>query len=94
MASWNLTNHVWNNRIRLLGGGRCIGGRVPVGAFREMGRVGMVANPRAQRLFRKVVQLQVLLFFLGRTGNFTNFVRGNGPMDFIGRSCMFNCNFA
>ena len=35
----------------MLGCGRCIGGRIPVGACREMALVGMVADPRAERLF-------------------------------------------
>lgn len=54
---WNLTNYVWNNRICLLGCGRCFGGRVPVIFGNEMALVGVVANPRAQRLFRATVQL-------------------------------------
>ena len=42
---WNLMNYVWNNRICVLGRGRCFGGRVPVGACREMALVGMVTGP-------------------------------------------------
>lgn len=55
-----------------------------------MALVGMVANPRAQRLFRKTVQLQILLFLVGFRRYFANFVRGNGPMGFVGRAGLFN----
>ena len=56
MGFWNLTNYVLrNNRFYLLRGRRRIGGRVPVVIDGQMALVGMVANPRAKRLFRTTV---------------------------------------
>ena len=54
----------------------------------------MVANPRPERLFAQTVQLQILLFVVGFRRYFANFVRGNGPMGFVGRAVLFNSNCA
>ena len=89
MGYWNTTNYVLrNNRFCLLGCGRCINGRVPVGLGREMEMVGMVTGPRANRVFEQIVFVQVLLFVLGFRSHFVNFVRGNRQLVVYGGSSM------
>jgi hypothetical protein len=75
-----------------LGCGRCFGGRFPLGALREMGLDGVVTGPRADAVFRKDVQLQILYVFPRFDDYFVNFVRGDGPMVFVGRAGLFNSN--
>lgn len=52
----------------------------------------MVASPRAERFFERIVFVQVLLFVVGFRVNFTNFVRGVGGMVVVVCAIFYDSN--